>query len=135
MPKRVVIVLVIVVVFGVFMFSSLIRSCSPHVGFEKAKSGERVQVYGSIVTDDIKFDSSTLILSFTLEDETGNVLPIRYAGVVPSNFEYAREATCAGQWEGDWFRADRLLLKCPSKYEGEVEDDSIYQFYNGDQGI
>lgn len=135
MPKRVVIVLVIVVVFGVFMFSSMIRSCSPHVGFDKAKSGQRVQVYGAIITGDVRFDSSTLVLSFTLEDESGNVLPVRYSGVVPSNFEYAREATCAGQWEGNWFQADQLLLKCPSKYEGEVEDESIYEFYNEDQDI
>ena len=55
--------------------------------------------------------------------------------VVPVFASVAREATCAGQWEGDWFRADQLLLKCPSKYEGEVEDDSIYEYYDEDQGI
>jgi len=132
-PQRVLIVIIIIVVFGVFMFSSLIRSCSPHVGFEKAHSGERVQVYGAIVQEDISFDSSHLILKFNLSDDEGELLPVEYKGVVPSNFEYAAEATVSGQWENTVFKADKLLLKCPSKYEGQVEGDSIYEFYYEDK--
>jgi cytochrome c-type biogenesis protein CcmE len=134
-PKRVIIVLVIVVAFGGLMFSSMVRSCSPHVGFEKAKSGDRVQVYGSIMSDKIVFDSTDLSLSFTLENDAGEILPVVYKGVVPSNFEYAQEATCAGVWEGDRFECDQLLLKCPSKYEGEIEDGSQIEFYNEDKDI
>jgi len=130
MSTRVIIVLVIVVAFGLFMFSSLLRSCSPHVGFERARSGERVQVYGAIVTADISFDSSALTLSFSLRNEQGEMLPVVYTGVVPANFEYAREATCSGVWRDGRFLSDRMLLKCPSKYEGQVEEDSAYQFYD-----
>jgi len=132
MPKRVVIVLIVVVAFGGFMFSSLIRSCSPHVGFDRARSGERVQVFGTIVPEDIVFDSTHLTLSFALKDEKGNILPVIYKGVVPSNFEHAQQATCAGVWKDGAFDADQLLLKCPSKYEGKVGDEKQYQFYNED---
>lgn len=135
MPKRIIVVLIIVIAFGVFMFSSLMRSCSPHVDFDRAKTGEYVQVYGFIQTDNIRFDSSSLILSFSLEDESGATMPVEYGGVVPANFEYAQEATCAGHWQDGKFVADRLLLKCPSKYEGQVGDDTLYQFYDEDKDI
>ncbi len=135
MSKRVIIVLVIVGAFGALMFSSMVRSCSPHVGFENARSGERVQVFGTIIPEKIDFDSSSLVLSFTIKNEEGEELPVVYSGVVPSNFEYAQQATCAGEWKGDHFQADQLLLKCPSKYEGEVEDESQLEFYNEDKSI
>jgi len=135
MPKRVIIVLVIVAAFGTLMFSSMIRSCSPHVGFENARSGDRVQVFGTIVPEKIDFDSSSLQLSFTLRNEEGEELPVVYSGVMPSNFEHAQQATCAGTWHGDSFQADQLLVKCPSKYEGEVEDESKLDFYNEDNSI
>ncbi|MBD3216825.1 MAG: cytochrome c maturation protein CcmE [candidate division Zixibacteria bacterium] len=132
MPKRVIIVLIIVVAFGGFMFSSLMRSCSPHVSFEKAKTGSHVQVFGKIKAEDVVFDSDDLSLSFILRNEEGETMPVVYSGVVPSNFEYAEEATCIGSWQDGKFKADKLLLKCPSKYEGEVEDDQQYEFYNED---
>jgi len=133
--KRVLIVIIIIVVFGIFMFSSLIRSCSPHVSFKEAKSGQRVQVYGDIMQEDIIFDSAALSLSFSLQNELGEILPVVYSGVVPSNFEYAEEATCAGFWEDGEFKCDQLLLKCPSKYKGEVAEDSSYEFYDEDNQI
>jgi cytochrome c-type biogenesis protein CcmE len=117
------------------MFSSLVRSCSPHVGFAEAKSGDRVQVYGAINKTQVEFDSTDLTLSFHLENEEGEVLPVVYKGVVPSNFEYAEEATCAGVWKDGRFIADQLLLKCPSKYEGEVEEGGSYEFYPEEGGI
>ena len=135
MPKRTIVVLLIVVIFGGFMSTSLIRSCSPHVGFENAKTGERVQVFGEIVGEDIAFDSASLTLSFTLRDENGEILPVVYKGVVPSNFDYAEQATCMGLYQDGKFHADQLLLKCPSKYEGDVEDDSLFEFYNDKEGV
>jgi cytochrome c-type biogenesis protein CcmE len=134
-PKRVIIVLIIVVAFGAFMFSSLVRSCSPHVSFDKAKSGSNVQIFGKIDTGEVVFDSADLSLSFTLMNEEGESMPVVYHGVVPSNFEYAEEATCVGSWQDGKFQADKLLLKCPSKYEGEVEEGEQYEFYNEDQSI
>lgn len=134
MPKRTIVVIVIVVAFGIFMSSSLFRSCSPHVGFESAKSGQRVQVFGEIVQDDIVFDSAELSLSFSLKNDQGEILPVVYKGVVPSNFEYADQATCAGVYEDDKFQAEQLFLKCPSKYEGELEDDTQIEFYDGKEG-
>jgi cytochrome c-type biogenesis protein CcmE len=134
-PKRVIIVLIIVVAFGAFMFSSLVRSCSPHVSFDKAKSGNNVQIFGKIDTGEVVFDSADLSLSFILLNESGESMPVIYHGVVPSNFEYAEEATCIGSWQNGKFKADKLLLKCPSKYEGEVEEGEQYEFYNEDQSI
>ncbi|MBD3380588.1 MAG: hypothetical protein GF404_00185 [candidate division Zixibacteria bacterium] len=133
MQPRVIAVIVIVVVFGGLMFSSLVRSCSPHVEFTEAKSGDRVQVYGQIVRDRAEFDSTALTLRFNLKNENGEILPVVYKGVVPSNFEYAEEATCSGVWEGSHFQCDQLLLKCPSKYEGDVDTSANYEFYIEDE--
>ena len=44
---------------------------------------------------------------------------VRYKGVKPDNFDEAYHVVAIGKYTGDAFAADKLLIKCPSKYEAE----------------
>ena len=55
---------------------------------------------------------------FTLRDEvTGETLPVRYHGMKPDQFDEAHHIVAVGKCQDGVFRADKLLIKCPSKYE------------------
>ena len=58
--------------------------------------------------------------SFTFSDEeTGETMLVRYKGIKPDNFDEAYHVVAIGKYTGDAFTADKLLIKCPSKYEAE----------------
>ncbi len=65
-------------------------------------------------------------LYFTLQEpETHEALRIRYRGVKPGNFEDAISIVAIGRYDegSKEFAADKLLVKCPSKYQGaEVKE-------------
>ena len=43
-----------------------------------------------------------------------------YHGIVPGNFDQATSVVLKGKADGDYFVADQMLVKCPSKYQGEM---------------
>jgi cytochrome c-type biogenesis protein CcmE len=45
---------------------------------------------------------------------------VRYHGLRPANFEDAISIVAIGSWDAgaQEFRAEKLLVKCPSKYQG-----------------
>jgi cytochrome c-type biogenesis protein CcmE len=42
--------------------------------------------------------------------------------VVPGNFEQATQVVVRGKQSSEGFIADKLLVKCPSKYQGLNKD-------------
>ncbi|MBN1495808.1 MAG: cytochrome c maturation protein CcmE [Spirochaetes bacterium] len=95
---------------------------SPYVPFREAISnpGSYVQVIGSL-------DRSTPIThsegsyAFTIIDKDGVRMKIVHAGIIPQNFNHAEQAVILGKYtsDGGFFEADKVLVKCPSKYERE----------------
>ena len=60
------------------------------------------------------------MLLFTLVDpKTNEVIPVTYTDVKPANFEDAVSIVAIGRYENEKFKAEKLLVKCPSKYQGE----------------
>ena len=59
-------------------------------------------------------------LFFNLVDpESKRVLPVAYRDVKPANFEEAVSIVAIGRYQADSFHAEKLLVKCPSKYQGQ----------------
>jgi cytochrome c-type biogenesis protein CcmE len=48
-------------------------------------------------------------------------MPVQYHGVIPGNFDQATMVVAIGRYKGDHFEAEQLLVKCPSKYQTELE--------------
>jgi len=93
---------------------------SPYVSFSYAQShpGKYVQVMGKRdKNDEVKTDEQGF--SFTMEDESGARLNVFHGGVKPLNFEHTEQVVVLGKFSKDSsiFMADRVLVKCPSKYE------------------
>ena len=86
---------------------------------EAQKRGAKVQVMGEIDHELVNYDIDNQILIFPITDEEGTQVNVRYAGTMPGNFSQATHAVCVGKYEQGEFVADQLLIKCPSKYQGE----------------
>ena len=54
---------------------------------------------------------------FGLVDESGEKMEVHYHGTEPDQFRSAHHIVAVGSYKDGAFEADRLLIKCPSKYE------------------
>ncbi len=92
------------------------KSLTPYRSFDEAmKTDAVVQVHGKLTPGQASYDGK--LLRFTLQEETGRRMDVVYAEVKPGNFDQARDVVAVGQWKGDAFHAQKLLIKCPSKYQ------------------
>jgi cytochrome c-type biogenesis protein CcmE len=112
--------------FAAFSLSSFRQALTPYVSFEQARSaGRMVQVAGGLAKGSSHYEMASGSLLFTLRDPHGQqALPVRFHGVKPGNFEDAISIVAIGEYDpaAHEFAASKLLVKCPSKYQGgEVE--------------
>jgi cytochrome c-type biogenesis protein CcmE len=107
------------VAFGAGAFKS---NLTPYVSFEKARaSASAVQVAGKLVEHSDRFDEANAQLVFTLENEHGQQLAVTYKGPKPGNFNEAIQVVAIGRFHDGALEAEKLLVKCPSKYQGVEE--------------
>jgi cytochrome c-type biogenesis protein CcmE len=108
--------------FAGFSLMSFQQSLTPYVSFEQATSSPRmVQVMGGLRKGSADYSNSDKALSFTiLEPKTSKELRVRYHGVRPGNFDDAISIVAIGRYDEGTkqFEASKLLVKCPSKYQG-----------------
>lgn len=123
MPKstRTIIAFVAIAVFGALGIYSLVGTATPYVGFEDARSMNRkVQVMGKVDKESSYYDEKTGVFSFVIYDEqTKDRMRVDYSGTKPGNFEQAESIVCIGKYHDGSFTAQDLLVKCPSKYQGQ----------------
>ncbi len=108
--------------------------------------GDRdIKISGVVDGDTIQYDIKNLALRFTianvpadldqieeagglaealhiaLDDPQGNRLDVEYIGVMPDLLRHEAQAIVTGRMGEDGiFHADELLLKCPTRYEGDI---------------
>ena len=91
-----------------------------------------VQVMGAPVAGTMNYDSSLHALRFTMRDAAGKTLPIVYKGPKPDDLDSAMSKAVAINAQGTYdpaqraFVADNLLVKCPSKYQGQGTTERSY---------
>jgi cytochrome c-type biogenesis protein CcmE len=112
---------ILIVGFLALGLSTFSRSMTPYVSFAEAKAAPRtVQVMGALEKGTSRYDTNTKTLLFTLYDEkTKTSIPVSYTDVKPANFEDAVSIVAIGRYDNGVFAAEKLLVKCPSKYQGE----------------
>ena len=110
--------LVVFLVIGMTTFS---KSMTPYVTFDEAKQSKRtVQVMGGLEKGTFRYDTTSKTLLFNLVDpESKALLPVAYRDVKPANFEDAVSIVAIGRYNEKSFHAEKLLVKCPSKYQGQ----------------
>ena len=113
---------VLLLAFAGFSASAFKETLTPYVPYETARKGDRVvQVAGALEKGSSSYVAAEERLYFTLKDpKTAENLRVRYKGLKPANFEDAISIVAIGRFDqtAQSFEADKLLVKCPSKYQG-----------------
>jgi len=119
---------VLLVAFAGFSLASFKEALTPYVSYDEARAaaGRAVQVAGGLAAGSSSYDETTGYLHFTLVDEaSGGTMQVRYEGIKPANFEEAISIVAIGRYDdaSGELQANKLLVKCPSKYQGaEVKE-------------
>ena len=125
MSAKVIAAVVLLAVAATVGVSSFKRTMTPYIGFAEARSASGlVQVNGKLADKDYILKAEEQFLRFNLKDEHGDVMPVEYRGVIPGNFDQAVSVVAIGKFAGDHFEAEQLLVKCPSKYQAEAENQA-----------
>jgi cytochrome c-type biogenesis protein CcmE len=119
----------LLVLFAGFSFSSFQQTLTPYVSYQEARQGDRVvQVAGALVKGSSSYTAAEDALYFTIKDpKSPETIRVRYHGLKPANFEDAISIVAIGRYQtaDQKFTANKLLVKCPSKYQGaEVKEYS-----------
>jgi cytochrome c-type biogenesis protein CcmE len=112
--------------FAGFSLASFRSSLTPYVNYQEARAANRmVQVAGALQKGTSSYQQADSSLLFTLRDpKSQDTVRVRYHGLRPANFEDAISIVAIGRYDAraKEFDANKLLVKCPSKYQGaEVE--------------
>lgn len=113
---------VILTLFGlsavVFAF---MNNSSPYVDIKTAKAqpADNQHLSGDIVAGSMQVDYKSGSAQFLLKDQNSDQIQVHYQGSIPSNISTATKVVAVGGVKNGSFESQKLLLKCPSKYESE----------------
>ncbi len=113
-----IILIVVLMIYAGMNFKSNLRR---YVSLEEAqRTTATVQVKGQRIAGSEMYDHESKTFNFKMADNSGREFKVVYHGVKPSNFENAKEVVAVGRYHDGIFEAEKLLVKCPSKYEAET---------------
>lgn len=118
--KTAIVGVIMIAGFGALGAGAFKKTVTPYVSVPEARAArDVVQVYGEVDQKKLRFDMDASEIRFPLKDLQGNTMMVHYRGVRPGNMAQASHCVATGAWEGNHFQATALLIKCPSKYQGE----------------
>lgn len=86
------------------------------------RPAKRFRLGGNVEEGSIlRSESDQLDLTFVLEQDT-ETLPVRYHKIVPDMFSDGAEVIVEGYYVNGEFKADNLMTKCASRYEGDLRE-------------
>lgn len=99
---------------------AFVGGASPYVTLREAKasSGDALHLKGDLLKESVATDISKGLLRFQMRDANGELVHVVHDGQPPANMGEATQIVAIGRMSGDSFRSHKLLVKCPSKYEG-----------------
>ena len=110
--------LAVIVAALAFGSRAFVANLTPYITFAQAREAKgQVQIVGKLVKGSTAYKNKTLL--FQIVNDKNDKMPVAYDDVRPPNFEMATQITAIGAYDGETFRAEKLLVKCPSKYQGE----------------
>ncbi|MEM7297820.1 MAG: cytochrome c maturation protein CcmE [Bacteroidota bacterium] len=134
--KKTHIAAIVVIAIAIAMVISMTGDASSYVTFEEAKElsekgfKKSIHVVGelpkSIGGQIVGIEESPDKLSFKFEmlDENGFKQKVLHANPIPTDFTRSEQVVIVGAYNGENFVAEKILLKCPSKYQEEPEFNS-----------
>lgn len=123
------ILIIVVIAAAIGILVSTAGDASTYVGFneayEMATAGNKrdIHVVGELTKDasgnivGIEPGLDKVSFSFVLVDENGKKQRVEYHEPMPQDFTKSEKVVVIGRYEGEVFKASKILLKCPSKYQ------------------
>lgn len=129
--KKTHIIGLVVIAIALMVIVSTAGDASSYVSFSEAKemaergNNNKIHVVGKLKKDNndqvvgIESSDDKLSFRFTLIDENNLEQTVYYPNPMPTDFLRSEQVVVIGAYTNDRFIADKILLKCPSKYQEE----------------
>ena len=119
---------IIVIAIAISVIVSTAGDASSYVSFSEAKSlaekGSKTQIHvvGTLkkVGEEIigiEESPDKLSFKFLMVDENQNEQIVLHPNPIPQDFRRSEQVVIVGSYHDDTFIAEKILLKCPSKYQ------------------
>jgi cytochrome c-type biogenesis protein CcmE len=121
--KRVHIIGIIIIAIALGAIISTISNSSTYAPFSTAiaHEGKTYHVVGKLNFDKAFIynpETNANLFGFYLVDNEGKEMKVVYNGTKPQDFEKSEQIVIIGKIAGNEFHASNILMKCPSKYNG-----------------
>lgn len=115
------IIAILVIAISIGAIISTVSDAATYADFAAAEMnpGREYQVVGQLNKEkDIIYSpkEDANIFSFYMVDNNGLEKKVVFHGAKPQDFERSEQVVITGSYEGEDFHADKILMKCPSKY-------------------
>ncbi len=128
-PTHIIGIIVIAVAIG--MIITTMGDASQYVSFkqaeEMAKNGRTTKIHvvgalrknpqGKVLELEYKPEINPNFFAFTLIDQEKRAERVIYRNPKPADFERSEQVVVIGKYQNNEFVADKILMKCPSKYQ------------------
>lgn len=113
------IVIIAFVVLGASSFKNVMTNYVENFAEVPKSTRSIIQVPGDVIKDKTTYRRDDGTLVFYMKDPRGKEMRFTYKGVKPANFDQANRVVAIGRYKDGAFKADQLLVKCPSKYQNK----------------
>lgn len=118
---------IVVIAVAIGAIISMVSDAATYADFQTAEQfpGKEFQVVGQLNKEkDIiyKPEENANQFAFFMVDNNGLERKVVFNGAKPQDFERSEQVVITGHTEGEEFTAEKILMKCPSKYnDGDSE--------------
>ncbi|WP_312187234.1 cytochrome c maturation protein CcmE [Sphingobacterium sp.] len=118
--KKSSIILIVIIAVAIAMILVIYTDSSTYSTFAEAKEKKtELYVVGQLNKEKaLHYDPKTDANKFTffMYDNAGTECEVIFRGAKPQDIERSEQIVLTGKMEGNVFRASKILMKCPSKY-------------------
>jgi cytochrome c-type biogenesis protein CcmE len=120
---------IVIIAVAIMVIISTAGDASTYVTFKEAYSlaesgkSSKIHVVGTLKKNElnevvgIEPGEDKLSFSFIMVDENQQEQKVYYKEPMPADFRRSEQVVVIGSYRNDLFIADKILLKCPSKYQ------------------
>lgn len=124
---------IIVIAIAVVIIMLMAGDASSYVTFKEAKElstkgfKKSIHVVGELTRSQageiigIEESPDKLSFKFQMVDENGFIQQVYHSNPVPTDFAKSEQVVIIGAYNEENFIAEKILLKCPSKYQEEAD--------------
>lgn len=129
--KKTHIIGIVVIAIAIVVIMSTAGDASAYVTFNDAKAmydagnNNKIHVVGELTKNQngdvlgIETSPDMLSFKFKMEDENGFQQEVYHPNPMPTDFLRSEQVVVVGGYQNGKFIAEKILLKCPSKYQEE----------------